>query len=565
MRKLNLIVSFLLCSLATLLALRQLGYPLIGIDDANIFFVYARNLAQGYGFVYNVGGERVEGFTSLLWTLISALCFRIFPDPELTLLIISIVLVSLGAAVTLGYLQSIPAERERGSRPSLFWSSVFLILLFTSPRYIVWNTITLMENALWSTLLLVTTIFVISDPISTRRINSGYIPLCLLLLLTRPESIVWVAVFTAILFARLAYDQKIIYAIKALIPSAVCITGGLALLTLFRLQYFGYPLPNTYYAKVSPSIAYNIEQGTIYLIRYFLSDPISAIGIIAVFTGCLYSASRAWATDSAYFHFLPFISATGLLVPVLVGGDHFASFRSYQNVFPIILLCIIQLARQVLPQIAKRIQYSNMPTQVRRNISLGAISILAFGFSLTQVNTWGKLAPEIQVEFNVAEYERVNGAFAQSLFASLPKMPSIGVIASGGIKYSYEGEIVDLLGLNNTVMAHNHGDRTGHKNHAAFEIKTFYQLQPDIVWPLLVNENNWEYSEVKLKGRWENTSAFKGLFNDMLFLEEYSYAKVSRNTELTNRNALVAWFRKDFLNKLVSNTKFHIEEYQYTP
>ena len=142
---------------------------------------------------------------------------------------------------------------------------------------------------------------------------------------------------------------------------------------------------------------------------------------------------------------------------------------------------------------------------------------------------------------------------------------SIGVIASGGIKYSYEGEIVDLLGLNNTVMAHNQGDRTGHKNHAAFEIETFYQLQPDIVWPLLVNENNWEYSEIELKGRWENTSAFKGLFNDSLFLEKYSYANVNRNAGLTNRNALVAWFKKDFLRNLDSDNDFVVEKYQYTP
>ena len=32
------------------------GTPLVGYDDANIFFVYARNLVDGYGCVYNAGG-----------------------------------------------------------------------------------------------------------------------------------------------------------------------------------------------------------------------------------------------------------------------------------------------------------------------------------------------------------------------------------------------------------------------------------------------------------------------------------------------------------------------------
>src|SRR5213075_1752282 len=41
------------------------------IDDAFIFYRYAKNLVHGHGLVYNVG-ERVEGITSLLWTLLIA-------------------------------------------------------------------------------------------------------------------------------------------------------------------------------------------------------------------------------------------------------------------------------------------------------------------------------------------------------------------------------------------------------------------------------------------------------------------------------------------------------------
>src|SRR5574341_2402626 len=96
---LNLFVAFFLCGLASLLALSRLNYPLTGIDDANIYFVYARNLANGHGFVYNIGGERVEGFTSLLWTVISAAVFKLSMYPELSLLIINILLMSLAIAL----------------------------------------------------------------------------------------------------------------------------------------------------------------------------------------------------------------------------------------------------------------------------------------------------------------------------------------------------------------------------------------------------------------------------------------------------------------------------------
>ena len=41
------------------------------IDDAFIFYRYARHLAEGHGLGFNIG-ERVEGFTSCLWTLLVA-------------------------------------------------------------------------------------------------------------------------------------------------------------------------------------------------------------------------------------------------------------------------------------------------------------------------------------------------------------------------------------------------------------------------------------------------------------------------------------------------------------
>ena len=37
-------------------------------DDAFISFRYARNLLEGHGLVFNPG-ERVEGYTNLLWVL----------------------------------------------------------------------------------------------------------------------------------------------------------------------------------------------------------------------------------------------------------------------------------------------------------------------------------------------------------------------------------------------------------------------------------------------------------------------------------------------------------------
>jgi energy-coupling factor transporter transmembrane protein EcfT len=102
-------------------------------------------------------------------------------------------------------------------------------------------------------------------------INLVFIPLSILLLLTRPESLLWVSIFTGILLVRKIWTDRIWHALKELLPLFLSIVVTMSGLTVFRLSYFGYPLPNTYYAKVSPSLFYNFSRGIPYFIKYFQS------------------------------------------------------------------------------------------------------------------------------------------------------------------------------------------------------------------------------------------------------------------------------------------------------
>ncbi|HLO29244.1 MAG TPA: hypothetical protein VK249_08925 [Anaerolineales bacterium] len=560
----NFLLTFFLCGMVALVALAKLDYPLTGIDDANIYLVYARNLANGYGFVYNVGGERVEGFTSFLWTLVAAAAFKLSTHPEVILLIINIVILSLGIAVALTYVQKGLPGMEQNRQSRFLYGAVFLVLLLSSPRYIVWNTLTLMENGLWSTLLLVGTIFAIRVPPTPRAIHPGWMPLIVLLVLTRPEAILWGAIFAGILFIRIALSKDLVRAIKDLSPAILCFLGSIALMTLFRLQYFGYPLPNTYYAKVSPSFIYNLQQGSHYLAKYAISDPIVSLSVAVIFVSSLYTLyeifSRRIANDRSSF--LPMIGAVGLLTPLLIGGDHFGSFRLYQNIYPIELLCLLYFASTLLPKFINWIEKFGISPWKRGTFKLGLALVFGIVFAMSQLQLWSYVQSEIGIEFSVANYQRKNGAFIQKLFSTLPQLPSLGAITTGGIKYSYEGEIVDLMGLNNTLMAHNHGDRKGIKNHAAFDIPTFYQLQPDVVWPVTTIEANWQYRESDIKESWENKEGLRGLFDEPHFLELYIYAKVT--DQANHRYALIAWFKKDFLKQL-ANDGFRVEEYEYKP
>jgi hypothetical protein len=338
-------------------------------------------------------------------------------------------------------------------------------------------------------------------------------------------------------------------------------------LTVFRLLYFGYPLPNTYYAKVSPSLLYNFFQGSKYFIQYFVSNPIVTVSILAaVLTGVHTALTYVEANfnDDGWL-FLPVLAGTGLAVPMITGGDHFSSFRFYQGIYPILLLCLLYCIRFILP---RYIQFQFHPSALRRPRHIFAVSLILFVVSvpiLYQARDWisSDEVSELSNEFDIAGDGRDTGQFARELFSAADELPAIGVIRAGGIKYTYPGEVIDLMGLNNLLMAHNGGSRRGEKNHAAFEKSTFYQLHPDIVNPEIVFLKDWLFKAADVRTSWDNTVPLKGLYNDPEFLERYVFAGVDRK-ELQTGRILVGWFDKKFLQELDASGRFVIERYEYT-
>src|SRR6266550_3321989 len=64
-----------------LLVLNMVRVRAFTVDDAYISYRYARNFARGLGLVYNPG-ERIEGYTNFLWTLLIGFGFKLHLDPE---------------------------------------------------------------------------------------------------------------------------------------------------------------------------------------------------------------------------------------------------------------------------------------------------------------------------------------------------------------------------------------------------------------------------------------------------------------------------------------------------
>jgi hypothetical protein len=196
------------------------------LEDGFITYRYAQNLALGRGFVFNPG-ERVLGTTTPLLTLLLALIGRLIgvsaiPVASTVLMALFGILAGVISYAILKQLTSIGVAAFTSM--ALFFGSALILMTSTGG----------METPL------VLFLMAASGYAFLQRRYSLSMVLCALLVLTRPDGIVWTAVvFIAALFRLRKVPPKVI-----LLPSLVVLPW-----VVFSLAYFGSLLPNSIAAK----------------------------------------------------------------------------------------------------------------------------------------------------------------------------------------------------------------------------------------------------------------------------------------------------------------------------
>ena len=552
-------LTLLFVALVTLLYWLLYGQPVIGMDDANIYFTYAKNLVNGHGFVYYPGGEKVEGFTSFLWTLIVALFYFINPA-NFTMLIMGLCAVFTATSLTM----CLNFIRKKTGSTALFSPQelLFLFLLTIIPGFIDWTILSLMETGIWSLFVVAITLKVASG-----RINSGKDQLINATLLAffvvlRPESLLWCFVFIGLLFVRHWQEtKKLGPAILKVLPVALAVVVTMTALTIFRISYFGYPLPNTYYAKVSSDLTYNLVEGVRYIIFCCIQNPLLLLVMAGAVVSIVLLGARLFQIVKGGFKeelkdaewvqlVLTLVTFVSILIPVYVGGDHFKLLRFLQPFFPVYYLLFFNLPfwRGVV----------NVHLQIRpaTNFMLVALVVpFIYASSATPLHTYIQHSPPLDWEFELAELGRKDAQMIDSMFSKLHEPPSVGVSAAGGFGYAYDGVVYDLMGLNNKDMAHALEVKTGIKNHAAFDKKVFFQMKPDVFHgyfktssfvyapgelSLLENEPDFENAYV--------SRMYKQLFMDPDFIASYKPVVIGEGIPYLKTYANV-----DFIEELRAN------------
>jgi len=503
----HLVLFFLLLSALTLVAYCYLGRPAPGIDDADIFLNYARRLAHGEGFVFNKGGERIEGFTSLLWVVICSSFYHLTAHPDTLILVFLLMLTSL--TVTMVY-EEVIKDIAAYALPVFKRYFIYIFccyIICIGPGFVAWSVMSLMENALWNflyTAILVLLLKSYSGGTPSTANKTLLLVLAPLLILCRPEAMAWIIFFTGAL--AWIYRKK---GLRLLFP-AIFLSLSIATITalvLFRLHYFGYPLPNTYYAKVSPDRWYNLVNGLHY-VRNFLAryNPVVTLLILALLLHLPFALR--WHS-SPRLVLLSLLTWMALFLPCITGDDHFGGFRFYQY-----------LLLPAIWGIPVLLQFYNSKTRLYPGV---LVSLFCVFYAINSL--FGLKSPphnDIEKEFKVAADGK---AIAKELNAFFSKtgQPSAAVITVGGFALDYDGPTMDLMGLNDKRMGHSPGDRKGIRDHAAFNKDVFYQELPDIVMPTIVSgqreANSW-YNGLLDSTSFENR-AMKNIFSDSRFQTHY--------------------------------------------
>jgi arabinofuranosyltransferase len=545
---LDVVAAFLVALVCSFLVYRDLGKPaLTGIDDENITQVYGQNLAHGFGYVYTPHFEHVEGATSPLWVAVHWLLYSLTAQPEPFILIFCALLTGLTLYGSLGIARIVANALALPS-----WT-VWIALLATAaqPAFFHWTVVTMMDQGIWATFvvgLMYVLVRETSNPDTQPRSSVFGMLLFALSVLARPESMLLMPAMLAIAAAVVAINRGIGSAIRYAAPYFASVLVTLAGLTAFRLQYFGYPFPNTYYAKVSSNPIDNIAQGYHYVVGFLSSNVLAIPCVLAVALASLIGLQAVWASFRARTA-LSQVQAIMLLVGgtlavvfatlVLEGGDHFPAFRMLQPYVPLLSVMLLIY----VPLLAG---WNQLPlSRAAGGLWCAAVVVILF---VANYSAFATAKKGLKEDFSLAADGRRIGNLLSALGDS---KADIGVLPAGGIAVTYQGRIVDLLGLNWSEMAHASGRRVGMAGHSAFNLDVFWKHPPELMLPELTQPTGLP-NEKAVPANFE-IFVLHGLLNQRQFRDEYSPVLVH-----VGGGTVFAYARESFVSRYVGDSRVEV-------
>jgi hypothetical protein len=406
-------------------------------DDAMISMRYGWNLAHGRGLVWNEG-ERVEGITNTLMTLYMGL-WTLFLSKKLAVLAVQI----SGALFVLlsGFLCVRVGTRIIGQERAVACPTA-VILFLAGISYFPFNFWTLfgMETGMVAVLLLSAVSVLLK--VDGRPVASRSMALLLGLgFLARPDTAVAAAVILAFRWRGIAHAPG--WARAALLEGAI-VAAFVIGATLFRLGYYGEPLPNTYTLKITGMpLAFRVEQGIRYIAPFALVfSPIALISL----AGAFFPLQRQYLIPVAIF-------AGFIGYHVTIGLDPFVYWRQLSPYVPLMLAGFIAAALRSFQSGFVERAIERTLGEERRSLVTG-VGISAVGLAALVFLNWEYL-PLISFDKHVPT--RWDNRYATNIALAMNEIlephATIALFHAGYISYYTDFKAIDCLGKSDKVIA----------------------------------------------------------------------------------------------------------------
>lgn len=401
----GLIVALFVMGLAHVIA-----YWFYQPDDAFIYLVYVNNLIGGNGLTFN--GEMVEGFSSVSWTILSALLAWPGLDP------LQVAKV-LGASSYLATAALLLIIQRHISPPTSWWQPAGLLLMFFSfPLLALWAPAA-MEGILYALLITASCyVYFLASNGTTLKLYFFAGLLFGLLAITRPEGAAFIGAILVYEFSRAFLKEKVSW--KGVLLTFVVFGILLAAVLIWRYSTYGELLPTTVSAKTG-DLHQQIKHGYGYVARFTIEYFYLVIPYLLATTLLI---SRGGV--GGWWAWIAFIFVSGYTAfNLLVGGDWMIGYRFMMPITPLLIAA---------------------PALVLQNFKLGTplavISFAAYSFWLSSQLHGVAIRERLATEGAV-----VMGKHIASM--NLPADSKIAVVDAGAIPYYSGLPTIDMVGLNN--------------------------------------------------------------------------------------------------------------------
>lgn len=400
----------------------QTWWPLF--DDAMISMTYARNLADGHGLQWLPQGDRVEGITNLLWTLVMASAHALpIADRHVGLVVM---LVAAGLVLAAGVLAHRLTTRLAPGSDIAPGAAVWLVALAYPLLYWSLRGFEVGLLAVCSLVLVLLAIDLRARP--SRRLGLSLAVVTVVGLTTRLDF----ALTVVVVWCLTALPRPSRPLARELCISGGLVAGAMAALAAWRGAYFGDVVPNTLALKIGGvPLSLRLSRGLAWLLFTIAVSVGAALALALPALG----RPRRTMPDALRGRWLCVAVFAGQAAySVFVGGDAWEWMR-YANRYVTqalpLLLCVAAVGIDTLASAGSRDHLARL--RERALLIASALAVAGLAGWVLDLELYGQeeTAVSLHPAVVLAGFAAVLGALP--LLLDRLRRPAVAVIATGAL------------------------------------------------------------------------------------------------------------------------------------